>query len=100
MISHAPGKFLMGDLAYTGDPFCITKNVFDTPEMRNYKNRSMARMENINLRFKRFKCLTQKFRHGLEAHKVVFEAIAVIVQTELDVSDNPLLDPYPPQESV
>ena len=33
---------------------------------------------------KSFKILAERFRHGVEKHKVVFEAVFVIVQYEME----------------
>lgn len=50
-----------------------------------------ARHETVNSRFKFFGCLRQLFRHDLKKHGEFFRAVAVIVQTEIEM-ENPLFD--------
>ena len=42
-----------------------------------------SRHENINQRFKKFGCMQQRYRHGLEKHRMVFEAVVNIVNLQL-----------------
>jgi hypothetical protein len=91
------GKRVIGDAGYTGEPDLIsTQNDFDPREIAEFKERVLSRHETFNARIKNYNCLTTKFRHGVENHKVAFEAVCVIVMYEIDNgSQSPLLDPYP-----
>ena len=53
--------------------------------------RAHARHEAFNGRLKSFKVLAEKFRHGQEKHKSVFEAVCVIVQYDME-NGRPLFD--------
>lgn len=89
------GKRLIGDRGYTAEPdFISTSNDFDPREIAEFKDRAQARHETFNGRLKSFKCLSTKFRHGIENHKVAFEVVCVIVQYEME-NGSPLFDPYP-----
>lgn len=50
-----------------------------------------ARHETVNSRFKVFGCLRHLFRHSLMKHSEFFRAVAVIVQTEIEL-ENPLFE--------
>jgi hypothetical protein len=47
--------------------------------------------ETFNSRLKNFHCLDDRFRHGIDKHKICFEAICVIVQYQLE-NGSPLFD--------
>lgn len=47
-------------------------------------DRIMARHEAVNKRFKRFEALKQSFRHDLEKHPMVFNAVANLIQLMLE----------------
>ena len=87
---------LIGDKGYRGEPeFVSTSNEFDPKEIADFKNRASARHETFNQRLKTFKCLTEKFRHGVSNHKVAFEAVCVITIYQLENGSISLLDAYP-----
>ena len=89
------GKRVIGDRGYTGEPDIIsTQNEFDPREIAEFKERVLSRHETFNGRLKGFKCLSTKFRHGVENHKVAFEVVCVIVQYEME-NGSPLFDRYP-----
>ena len=69
-------------------------NLFDPRDMAEFKQRVLARHESFNQRLKSFRCLTTKFRHGIDDHKVAFEAVCVITIYEME-NGSPLFDPYP-----
>lgn len=50
--------------------------------------------EAIKSRVKNFDCLTTKFRHGIDNHKIAFEAICAIVMYEIENGGTSLFDPY------
>jgi len=77
------GKKVVGDSAYK-DPTCSIWNSFDTKEVASFKKRARARHENFNGRLKRFKILSERFRHNHTKHGIVFEAICVICQYDME----------------
>jgi hypothetical protein len=78
------GKLGIADRGYTGEDKLATHNPFDSKETIDFKKRARARHETLNGRIKNFKVLDKPFRHGVDNHKVVFEAVCVIVQYELE----------------
>jgi hypothetical protein len=93
LMSKIPdGKRAIGDGGYKGEPSKVaTKNHLDSEEVAKFKNRVRARHETFNGRIKFFKVLDERFRHGLDKHKVCFEAVCVLTQYELE-NGNPLMD--------
>ena len=86
------GKRVVGDNGYRGEPNTIsTPNVHDPAELRRFKSRARARHETLNARLKNFKCLAERFRHGIENHHICFEAVCVIIQYQLE-NGSPLFD--------
>lgn len=86
------GKRGIADNGYKGEPTVLcTPNTHDPKELRQFKSRARARQESFNKRTKNFKCLSTDFRHGIIKHKVLFEAICVILQYELE-NGKPLFD--------
>ena len=63
----------------------------DSYKVRQFKKRVTARQETLFKRFKDFGILRQRFRHGFEQHKVVLDAVAVIVQYDME-NGHPLFD--------
>ena len=91
----AAWKNILGDMGYEGEPDYISiGNSFDPRELAEFKDRALSRHESFNSRIKIFDCLTTKFRHGVDNHKVAFEAICVIVVYKLE-NGSPLFDAYP-----
>jgi DDE superfamily endonuclease len=86
------GKKIIGDNGYRGENAIIrTPNAHDPAELRKFKSRARARHESFNARVKNFRALDMQFRHGVEKHGVVFEAICVICQYQLE-NGSPLFD--------
>jgi hypothetical protein len=56
----------------------------DSKELNNFKSRARLRQETFNGRLKFFDALGQTFRHGIDKHKLVLEAVCVIVQYQMD----------------
>jgi hypothetical protein len=54
----------------------------------------MACHETFNQHLKNLKCLSTKFRHGINNHKIAFEAVCAILQYELDNDSMSLFHPY------
>ena len=59
--------------------------------MKDFKRRARARHETVNGRLKVFKILAERFRHGVEKHQTVLEAVCVLLQCELE-NGHPLFD--------
>lgn len=79
------GHRVIGDRGYIGEPAVIsTTNAHDPAALRKFKSRARARHESFNGRIKNFKSLDERFRHGVTKHKVVFEAICVICQYQME----------------
>ncbi len=88
-----PGKRVIADRGYTGEEeFISTYNDLDPREVAAFKERVCARHETFNKRVKIFNCLTKRFRHGVENHKIAFEAICVL--TLLEFENSPLFDAW------
>lgn len=86
------GKRAIGDNGYRGEPNTISApNSHDSKELRRFKSRARARHESFNARIKNFKCLSERFRHGIDKHRICFEAVCVIVQYQLE-NGSPLFD--------
>ena len=65
----------------------LTRNSFDSDEVKGFKHRAKARQETINKRPKSFGILSQTFcstgKHCMEKHKSALEACLVLVQYKL-----------------
>jgi hypothetical protein len=80
-----PGKRLIGDCGYLGEAELIsTRNTFDTPEVKVMKMRARARHETFNGRIKNFNILAERFRHDVSKHQIVFVAVCVIIQYDME----------------
>jgi len=66
-------------------------NTHDEHELRKLKSRAKARQEHFHSRVKRFKSVSGDFRHGIDRHRICFEAICVICQHEMELT-SPLFD--------
>ncbi|KAL3914673.1 MAG: hypothetical protein SGARI_000002 [Bacillariaceae sp.] len=88
------GHFCIGDKGYIGEPEKVMgPNSHDTPEVRQFKGRARARHESFNKRIKFYKCMdSERFRHGIEAHEMCFEAVVVLCQYQMEMGE-PLFDP-------
>ena len=90
------GLRLIGDRGYRDEPELIsTKNELDPEELAEFKDRASARHETFNQRLKCFKCLKVQWRHGVETHKVAFEACCALVMLQINSGSTTLFDPYP-----
>ena len=80
-----PGEKVEADLGYRGDLSKIRHaGVFISYADKRSKRRSRGRHETVDNRFKKYNVLYQKFRHDIRKHKMVFKAVATIVQLSLD----------------
>lgn len=88
------GKLAIADLGYRGEKKIIAvPNSHDIAEVRDFKGRARARQESFNKKIKNYKVLTDKFRHGIEKHKMCFEACVLLGQHQLE-NGSPLFDVY------
>ena len=88
------GKKVVADRGYRGEEGRRTlsiRNTHDTPAVKDFKRRVRARHENFNARLKVFNILEHRFRHRLERHKTVFDAVCVICQYDME-NGHPLFD--------
>ncbi len=85
-----PGKLVIGDKGYLGEADIISVcTEFDTKKVKKFKSRVRARHESFNGRLKEYKILSTRFRSCINKHKVVFEAVCIICQYDIEGS-NPL----------
>ncbi len=85
MAAKLPGKKAFADSIYSPETeFISTRNKFDTWQVAELKNRALSRHESFNAKLKNFTCLNTKFRHGIENHKIAFEAVCAIVTYEIE----------------
>ena len=86
------GKKVIADKGYRGEKTIVsTPSSHDPPGVRKFKSRARARHESFNARLKNFQSLAVRFRHGVEKHGIVFEAICVICQYQME-NGSPLFD--------
>lgn len=86
------GKRVIADRGYRGENAIIsTPNPHDPPHLKKFKSRARARHESFNSRIKNFACLSERSRHRTSKHKVVFEAVCVICQYQLEMG-SPLFE--------
>jgi len=83
------GEKAQADLGYRGEKHTtiIIPNQFDSKAIKKLKDDVRARHETVNKRFKQFAALKQVFRHDLDKHKPVFEAIAVLTQLGISLNE-------------
>ena len=90
------GRKLIADDGYIAVDlleFLSLRNELDPREIQVYKERCLSRHESFNYRLKTFKCLDSRFRHGVEMHGKVTNAVAVILLYNVDDGE-PLFDPF------
>ena len=49
------------------------------------------RHEHVNERMKNFRCMVERFNHGIEKHSACFHAVAVLTQFSME-SGEPMID--------
>ena len=81
------GKKAITDGGYNDkkDPKLSQPNSHDTEALRTFKARARMRQEAFHSRLKRFHCITDNFRHGIERHGVCFVAVSVICAYEMEL---------------
>ena len=88
-----PGKFGIGDRGYDGQEKISAKNLRDPKPFRQFKARALARHETFNGRLKMYNALNYVYKHDVDKHKFVFQAICVTVQYQMD-NGSPIFDVY------
>ena len=78
------GKKAIADGTYKGSLKLAPPDCLESKGLQNFKSRARLRQETLNGRLKKFAALEQTFRHGLQKHKLAFEAICVIVQNTMN----------------
>lgn len=81
------GKRVVADKVYdTEDERHILScyNQFDTDEVKEFKKRARARHETVNAKLKCFRCLDNRFRHGVAKAQVCFDSCLVLLQYALE----------------
>jgi hypothetical protein len=74
------GRKIIADGIYGAKPdYDSIKNDFDLQEIKHFNNRVSSRYENFNGLLKNYHCLTKKFYHGLDWHKICFRAFCCLV---------------------
>ena len=68
-------KYALGDSAYKSSNKATFKKKIDSKELRDFKNRALARHETFNGRIKNFGSLANRWRHCIKKHKSVMEAV-------------------------
>jgi len=85
------GKKVLGDSALKGSEKASYFMLGSSTNAKKFKARAQARHETLYKRFKDFGILRQRFRHGFHQHKLVLDAVAVIVQYDME-NGHPLFD--------
>jgi hypothetical protein len=86
------GKRAIGDSGFVGEPTKVSvTREGDTDEMKHFKARAKSRQETFNSRLKSFNILDSAFRHGFHQHQMVFEAVCVLVQYDME-NGHPLFE--------
>lgn len=80
------GKKAITDGGYNDhkDSKLAQPNSHDPDELRTFKARARMRQEAFHARIKRFDCLQNPFRHGMEQHGVCFLAVCILCAYELE----------------
>ena len=89
-----PDERVEADSGYVaGDPeFCLTpKGIWHPAEKQDLRNRLRARQETVNTRLTNFQAMSNAWRHGTTRHAMVFRAILVLVQIQIE-NGNPLFE--------
>lgn len=86
-------KFVLGDSAYKSSAKATVKKQTDSRELKEFKNRALARHETFNGRIKCFNSLENRWKHCISKHKSVMEAVCILVQYDME-NGNPLFEVY------
>ena len=81
------GKRVIADKVYACEEFqhmISTYNQFDSAELKEFKKRAKARHETVNDRIKKYGCMKQHFRHGIQKAQICCDAVVVMVQYAIE----------------
>jgi len=82
----------VGDKGYSGESQYISgPNSHDTKDVRDFKGRARARQEALNAKIKAFGCMKNEYKHGPDNHRMLFEAVCVVIQYQME-NGSPLFD--------
>jgi len=79
-----PGKKAVCDGTYKGSKSLAKPDCLESKELKNFKSRARNRQETINGRLTFYACLNHTFTHGIPNHKHAFQAVLVMVQTQME----------------
>jgi hypothetical protein len=86
------GKKAIGDGGYKGEPSKISyTRELDPSDVKKWKGRVKARHETFNKRIKDFRILSEVFRSDIKKHGLVFNAVCVLCQYDME-NGHPLFD--------
>ena len=89
---QSTNKKIIADSGYKGYSNLVSRlSSHDNEEVSKFKTRARLRHEKYNRLLKEFECLSIKFRHSEKRLKQCFEAVAVIVQYNME-NGRPLYD--------
>ncbi|CAB9506311.1 expressed unknown protein [Seminavis robusta] len=83
------GCRVIADAGYSGKSerekriFAVVSEM-DSPEVRAFKGAAKARQEVFNKKMKDFDCLTKRWIHGVDNHKLAFNACLVLTQYAIE----------------
>jgi hypothetical protein len=88
-LGSTPGKMGIADSGYEMGRvedmgFLCVPNTRNSQELRRFKSRVRSRHETLNGRLSNFKILQDTFQHGMKCHGIASEAVAIIVQYQMD----------------
>jgi len=82
------GKLVIADRGYISskldEQMLCTPSWFDHPDVLNFKSRARLRHETLNGRMHNYKTMRDTWRHGGKKLGIAFEAVAVIIQYQMD----------------
>lgn len=78
------GLKVIADNGYQGQESICAPNLLDCELLSKFKSRARARHETINSRLKSFRILSDVFRQDHIKHHIVFDAVAVVVQYDME----------------
>lgn len=81
------GKLAISDGGYSGKKVC-PPNTRDPKPVRRFKGRVRARHETFNGRLKNYSILQNMFRHDPKKHGLVFDAVAVTINMQIDAGSS------------
>lgn len=85
------GKRAIADSAFKASAKASTSKPGHSRELNHFMSRVRSRMETLFLRFKVFGILSQRFRHNVQLHKDILNAVAVLVAYDME-NGHPLFD--------